>query len=74
MAVEEIFASVDIEGGAGLWVQGTEADELGAMAGRSRNPVVLPQIIEQRKTLLGQNLALVASVASKIALGICSET
>jgi hypothetical protein len=51
VAVEEIFASVDIERRAGIPVQGTEADELGTMTGRSRDPVLLPQIIEQRKAL-----------------------
>ena len=51
VAVEEIFASVDIERRAGIPVQGTEADELGTMTCRSRNPVLLPQIIEQRKAL-----------------------
>jgi hypothetical protein len=51
VAVEEIFASVDIERRAGIPVQGTEADELGTMTCRSRDPVLLPQIIEQRKAL-----------------------
>jgi len=51
VAVEEIFASVDIERRAGIPVQGTAADELGTMTCRSRDPVLLPQIIEQRKAL-----------------------
>jgi hypothetical protein len=51
VAVEEIFASVDIERRANFRVQGTEADELRTMTGRSRDPVLLPQIIEQRNTL-----------------------
>ena len=51
VTVEEIFASVDIERRAGLPMQGTEADELGAMTCRSRDPVLLPQIIKQRKAL-----------------------
>jgi len=33
-------------------VQRTEADELVAVAGRPGDPVLLPQIIEQRKALL----------------------
>ena len=52
MTVEEIFAGVDIERRASFRVQGTEADELVAVAGRSGDPVLLPQIIEQRKALL----------------------
>ena len=51
VAVEEIFASVDIERRAGIPVQGTEADELGTMTCRSCDSVLLPQIIEQRKAL-----------------------
>jgi hypothetical protein len=51
VAVEEIFASVDVERRAGLPVQGTEADELGTMTCRSCDSVLLPQIIEQRKAL-----------------------
>src|SRR2546429_685137 len=47
VAVEEIFAGVDIEGGTGFRVQGTESDELGAMTSRPEDPVLLPQIIEQ---------------------------
>src|SRR5438105_7064890 len=52
VAVEEIFAGVDIERRAGFRVQGTESDELGAVASRPGNPVLLPQIIEQRQALL----------------------
>src|SRR5262252_4513149 len=53
VAVEKIFAGVDIERRAGFRVQGTEADELGAVASRPGNPVLLlPQIIEQRQALL----------------------
>src|SRR6266550_7024263 len=51
VAVEEIFAGVDVERRAGFRVQGTEADELGAVASRPGNPVLLSQIIEQRKAL-----------------------
>jgi hypothetical protein len=51
VAVEEIFAGVDIERGTGFRVQGTESDELGAMTSRPEDPVLLPQIIEQRKAL-----------------------
>ena len=52
MAVKEIFAGVDIERRAGFRVQRTEADELGAVADRPGDPVLLLQIIEQRKALL----------------------
>src|SRR5215472_19376798 len=45
MAVEEIFAGVDIER------RGAEANELAAVASRPGNPVLLPQIIEQRQAL-----------------------
>ena len=51
VAVEEIFAGVDIERRAGFWVQRTESDELGAMTSTPGNPVLLSQIIEQRKAL-----------------------
>jgi hypothetical protein len=51
VTVEEIFAGVDIERGAGFRVQGTKSDELGAMTSRPEDPVLLPQIIEQRKAL-----------------------
>src|SRR5467141_20788 len=32
-------------------MQGTESDELGAVSGGSGDPILLPQVIEQRKTL-----------------------
>ena len=51
VAVEEIFVGVDIERRASFPVQRTEADELRAMSGRPGDPVLLPQIIEQRKAL-----------------------
>ena len=51
VTVEEIFAGVDIERRAGFRVQGTEADELGAMTSTPGNPVLLSQIIEQRKAM-----------------------
>ena len=51
VTVKEIFAGVDIERRAGFRVQGTESDELGAVTGRPGDPVLLPQIIEQRKAL-----------------------
>jgi len=41
MAVEEIFAGVDIERRPGFRVQRTEADELVAVAGRPDDPVLL---------------------------------
>ena len=52
VTVEEIFAGVDIERRAGFRMQRTESDELGAVTSRLGDPVLLPQIIEQRKTLL----------------------
>ena len=51
MTVKEICAGVDIERRAGFRVQETEADELRAVASRPGDPVLLPQIIEQRKAL-----------------------
>jgi len=48
---EEIFASVDIERRPGFPVQRTEADKLGTVAGRPADPILLPQIVEQRQTL-----------------------
>ena len=46
VAVEEIFASVDIERRPGFGVQRTEPDKLGTAAGRLTSPVPLPQIIQ----------------------------
>ena len=51
VAVEEIFAGVDIERRPGFRVQGTESDELGAVTRRPAGPILLPQIIEQRQAL-----------------------
>jgi len=51
VTVKEILASVDIERRAGFRMKGTESDELGAESDRSGDPMLLPQIIEQRKTL-----------------------
>ena len=51
VTVEEIFAGVDIERGLGFLVQRTEADELGAVAGRPAGPFLLPQVVEQRQAL-----------------------
>ena len=51
VTVKEIFASVHIERRAGLRMQGTESDELGAVSGGPCGPILLPQIIEQRKAL-----------------------
>src|SRR6266481_1842841 len=50
-AIEEIFARVDIERRPGFRVQGTKSDDLGAVSGGPGGPVLLPQIIEQRKAL-----------------------
>jgi len=52
VTVKEIFAGVDIERKGGFPVQRTEADELVAVTGRPGDPVLLPQIIKQRKALL----------------------
>jgi len=49
--VEEIFASVDIERSAGFRMQGTQSDEFGAVSGGPGGPILLPQIVEQRKGL-----------------------
>ncbi len=51
VTVKEILAGVDIERRAGFRMQGTESDELGAVTSRLGDPVLLPQIIEQRKAL-----------------------
>jgi hypothetical protein len=51
VTVKEIFAGVDIERRPGFRMQGTESDELGAVSGGPVGPILLPQIIEQRKTL-----------------------
>jgi hypothetical protein len=51
VAVKEIFVGVDIEERPGLRVQGTESNELGAVACRPGSPILLPQVIEQRKSL-----------------------
>ncbi len=51
VTVEEIFAGVDIERRAGFRMQGTKSDELGAVSGGPGGPMLLPQIIEQRKAL-----------------------
>ena len=51
VAVEEIFAGVDIERRPRFRVQGTESDELGAATGGPGDPILLSQIVEQRQTL-----------------------
>src|SRR5258708_1153012 len=52
VAVEEIFASIDVEQRLSFPVQRTESDELGgAVTCRAGVPVLLPQIIEQRLAL-----------------------
>src|SRR6267143_2356459 len=51
VTVKEVLAGVDIERRSGFWVQGTESDELGSVRGGPGDPVLLQQIIEQRKTL-----------------------
>src|SRR6266481_2535948 len=51
VTVKEIFAGVDIERRVGFRMQGTESDELGAVSDGPGGPMLLPQIIEQRKAL-----------------------
>jgi hypothetical protein len=52
VAVEEIFAGVDVERRSSFPVQRAESDELGgAVTRRAGVPVLLPQIIEQRSAL-----------------------
>src|SRR5271157_2367496 len=51
VAVEEILAGVDIEGRPGLWVQRTESNEFEAVTRRPGGPILLSQVIEQRKSL-----------------------
>src|SRR5213592_2770638 len=51
VTVKEIFAGVDIERRAGFRMQGTKSDELGAVSDGPGGPMLLPQIIEQRKAL-----------------------
>ena len=51
MAVEEILAGIDIKRGPGLGMQGTESDELGAVTARPTGPILLPQVVEQWKSL-----------------------
>ena len=51
VAVEQILASIDVEGGTGFLMQGTESDELGASPGAVPGPVVPLQEIQQRNAL-----------------------
>lgn len=51
MAVEEILASIDIKGRPSLLVQGAESHELVSLTGGPTDPILLPQVIEQRKSL-----------------------
>ena len=51
MAVKEILAGVDIEGRPSLAVQRTESHELGALTCWPAGPILLSQVIEQRKPL-----------------------
>src|SRR5437016_7763129 len=51
VTVKEIFAGVDIERRAGFRMQGTKSDELGAVSDGPGGPMLVPQIIEQRKAL-----------------------
>jgi len=51
MAVEQILGGIDVEGGMGLLVKGTQPDPLLAEAGTIRLPVVALQILQQRNAL-----------------------
>src|SRR6266853_6183516 len=51
VAIEEIFARVDIERRAGFRMQGTKSDELGAESDGPGGPILLPKIIEPGKAL-----------------------
>src|SRR5271165_6084551 len=51
MTVEQILASIDVEGGMGFLMQGTDPDELGARPGAVPGPVVPLQEIQQRNAL-----------------------
>ncbi len=51
MAVKEILAGVDIEGRPSLGVQGAESHQLGALTRWPADPILLSQVIEQRKSL-----------------------
>jgi hypothetical protein len=51
VTVKEILAGVDVERRAGFRMKGTESDELGAVSGGPGDPILLPQISEQRKAL-----------------------
>src|SRR5260370_21853431 len=51
VTVKEILAGIDIERRAGFRMKGTESDELGAVRGGPGDPILLPQISEQRKAL-----------------------
>src|ERR1035437_5652487 len=48
VAIENIFARVDIERRSSLLVQRTESDKLGSTH-RLTNPVILPQILQKRQ-------------------------
>src|ERR1039457_7399261 len=51
VAVEEIFARVDIERRTAITVERTESHELPAAGGGARGPVALPQIVQQGNAL-----------------------
>jgi hypothetical protein len=51
VTIEQVFERVDIERGAGLGMQGTEPDELGASSSGASAPVVPLQVLQQRHAL-----------------------
>jgi hypothetical protein len=51
VTVEQVFAWVDVEGRAGVRMQGTEPDELGASSGGAPTPLVSLQVLQQGNAL-----------------------
>ncbi len=51
MTVEQVLMGVDVEGGMGFLMQRTETDELGTSSNGTTGPVVLLQVLQQRKAL-----------------------
>ncbi len=75
VTVKEILAGVDIERRSGFWMQGTESDELVAVSGGPGDPILLPQIIEQRKALFQffEVLAHDAVLPREASVGDCGQ-
>jgi len=75
VTVKEILAGIDIERRAGFRMKGTESDELGAVRGGPGDPILLPQIIEQRKALFQffDVLAHDAVLPLEVSVGDCCQ-